>query len=373
VLDGAARADARGGSTVGGENPSSTSLSADLLGRTANPDFAVRFGVTPTLVFAEGRDAFVRAFGEAELPLGRGARARLRQAIGYGSVDRSALAPAVGPGPVQPPAGSRFVAVEELNSALEVEVPASRRLRITGFAAWTVAGGADAEARNLLPLARGPQFRGRFDWLATQLDTLGVELGGHDERFSNAERRRASVATLTAAWRRRFSRGSDILVALGPAVGRSQTGDQPASVAAYAAGSLDVRTTPLRDVSVGIGAAVEPLGDPLTGELVERGSLRASAAWDRHRGVALVSRIIGSMPLTSGSAAPADATSPRAGDLYLEGELSATLPLGERSTVAAGVRAAFVSRPVLNQPDRQWVGFVSYAAQLPLIRERLSP
>src|SRR5205823_10082782 len=229
ALDGTARAEGRGGSTVGGENPSSTAVSADLLGRASNPDFALSFGLSPTLALATGRDAFVRAFGEVEVPLGRGARARFRQAIGYGSVDRSPLAPSVGPGPVQPPAGSRFVAVEELNSSLTVQVPASRRLRIAGFAAWTMTGGADAEARNSLPLTRGPQVRARLDWLATRLDTLGVELAGHDERYSNAERRRVSVATLNATWRRRLSRGTDLLLALGPAVGRSQTADQAAS------------------------------------------------------------------------------------------------------------------------------------------------
>jgi hypothetical protein len=39
-----------------------------------------------------------------------------------------------------------------------------------------------------------------------------------------------------------------------------------------------------------------------------------------------------------------------------------------RSTISAGARAALVSRPVLDQPSNQWVAFVAYAAQVPLLR-----
>jgi hypothetical protein len=130
-------------------------------------------------------------------------------------------------------------------------------------------------------------------------------------------------------------------------------------------GAADLRTTPWRDVSLSIGASVEPLGDPLSGDLVERGSARAVVTWDRHRVVALSARVIGSVALTSGTGG---LTSPQSGDQYLEGELSATLPLDARSGVAAGIRAAHLSRPLLDQPASQWVAFVSYVGQLPLVR-----
>ena len=75
--------------------------------------------------------------------------------------------------------------------------------------------------------------------------------------------------------------------------------------------------------------------------------------------------MIGSLALTSGSGGPA---STRAGDKYLQGELSASLPLGQASSLSAGVRAAFVSRPLSGQPARQWTAFLGYTAQLPQLR-----
>ena len=92
--------------------------------------------------------------------------------------------------------------------------------------------------------------------------------------------------------------------------------------------------------------------------------MRAAAVWDRHRGVSVAARLNASVALTSGTGA----TAPRSGDVYLQGELSATVPLSARSNLAVGARGAFLSRPLLNQPEDQWVAFLSYFAQLPLLR-----
>jgi hypothetical protein len=368
LIDGSMRTEARGGSSVEGEDPSSVSVSADLLARTSNADGALRFGVSPSAVLAQGRQLFVRGFGEAELRFGRRGSVRVRQALGYGSVDLSPVAAAVvapaGPLPVQPPPGSRFVSIEESNTSVELEAKASRRLRVAGSAAWVVSGGADAEARASLPLSRGPAMRAHLDWRATRLDTLGFELAASDQRYSNEQHQRATVASLTAVWRMRTGRGNDLSLSLGPGVGRAQQDDQPATTVAYAVGALDFRATPFRDLSGSVGASVEPLGDPLSGEIVERASVRAVAVWDRHRGVGFAARLNASAALTSGTSA----TAPRSGDLYLQGELSAMLPLSARSSLVVGARAAFLTRPVLNQPEDQWVAFLSYAAQLSLLR-----
>src|SRR5712664_168236 len=363
VADGSARVEARGGSTDGGQDPNSLGVSADLQARASNPDGALRFGLSPSAVRAQGSQLFVRGFGEAELRFRENARARLRQAAGYGSVDLSPVAPGAGPGPVQPPPGTRFVSVEESSTSLELDVTASRRLRLAGSAAWAVAGGADAEARASFPLSRGPLLRAYLDWTATRRDVLRLELAAFDTRYSNGQR--ASVASFAAGWRTQLSRGTELSLLLGPGIGRAESQDRPTATLVYAVGSADLRATPVRDLSGSIGAAVEPLGDPLTGELIERGSLRASAVWDRHRGLALSARVVGSVALTSGTGSP---TSPQAGDRYLQGELSATVPLGARSSAAVGARAAFLSRPLLDQPTTQWVAFASYVAQVPLLR-----
>jgi hypothetical protein len=71
------------------------------------------------------------------------------------------------------------------------------------------------------------------------------------------------------------------------------------------------------------------------------------------------------MALTSGTGGP---DSPQAGDRYLQAEVGATVPLDPRSSVAVGLRAAFLSRPLLNQPSDQWVAFANYVVQVPLLR-----
>jgi hypothetical protein len=363
IADGSARVEARGGTTDGGQDPSSVGVSADLQARASNPDGAVRFGLSPSAVLAQGSQLFVRGFAEAELRLRAGASARLRQAAGFGSVDLSAVSPGAAPGPVQPPPGSRFVSVEESATSLELDVAVSRRLRLNGSAAWLVAGGSDADARAAYPLSRGPLLQASSEWAATRVDTLRLIAQAFDYRYSTG--RRSSVASIAAGWRTQLARGTELSLSLGPGVGRTRAGDEPAAFVGYAVGSADLKAALAREVSASIGAAVEPLGDPLTGELVERGSLRASAVWDRHRVLTLAARLIGSIALTSGTGSP---TSPRAGDRYLQGELSATVPLDARSGLAAGVRGALVSRPVLSQPADQWVAFVNYVTQVPLFR-----
>jgi hypothetical protein len=363
IADGSVRVEGRGGTTEGGQDPSSVGISGDLSARVSDPEGALRFGLSPSAVLAQGSQLFVRGFGQADWRLRAGAWVRLRQALGYGSIDLSPVAPGAGPGPVQPPPGSRFVSVQESSTSLELDVLASRRIHLVGSAAWLVAGGADADARAAFPLSRGPHLRASVDWAATRLDTLRLTLQAFDDRYSNG--RRASVIGFAAGWRTRLARGTEVSLSLGPAVGRAEPADQPSATIAYLVGAADLRTAPLRGVTASAGASIEPLGDPLSGELVERGSLRAAAVWDRPRVVALAARLIGSVALTSGTGSP---SSPQAGDRYLEGELSATLPLDARSSLAAGARAAFLSRPLLDQPTGQWVAFVSFVAQVPLLR-----
>jgi len=364
IADGSVRVEGRGGTTVGGQDPSSAGVSADLTARASGPDGALRLALSPSTVLAsEGSQLFVRGFGEADWRLRAGAWVRLRQALGYGSIDLSPVAPGAAVGPVQPPPGSRFVSVQESSSSLELDVLASRRLHLVASAAWLVTGGADDEARRSFPLSRGPHLRGYFDWSATRLDTLRLELQAFDDRYSNG--RRASVIGLAAGWRVLLARGTELSLSLGPAVGRARTLDQPAATVAYVVGAADLRAAPLRELTTSVGASIEPLGDPLSGELVERGSLRAAAIWDRPRVLSLAARLLGSVVLTSGTGSP---TSPQAGDRYLQAELSATVPLDARSGITAGARAAFLSRPLLDQPTGQWVAFVAYAAQVPLLR-----
>src|SRR5207245_2278900 len=213
---------------------------------------------------------------------------------------------------------SRFVSIQESFSSLELDLAVSRRLMLHGFAGWNVSGGADAPSRAEIPLSRGPQLRTSAEWAATRLDSLRAELAAIDYRYSNG--RRASVATVTGGWKKVLSPDTELMVVAGPGVGRAQADGQPAAVVPYGVAAADGRVKMTRDILAGMGVSVEPLGDPLTGEVVERGSLRASATWGL-RGVGTVSATLaGSVAVTSGSQA---AGSAQAGDRFLQAELGA--------------------------------------------------
>jgi hypothetical protein len=215
----------------------------------------------------------------------------------------------------------------------------------------------------VLPLTRGPSAHARLDWRATHLDALLADVSATDTRYSNG--RRASVAALTAGWRRAISPGTDLLVAAGPGFGRArqETGDETTSAYGVARAELHSRVT--HELTIAAGAAVEPLGDALTGDLVERASVRADAVWMRQRLVSLAARVLGSVALTSGAGGP---SSIERGDQFLQGEIAATFPIVAGAVAGLGARGALQNRPVLGQPERQWVLFASFAVQLPEVR-----
>ena len=376
ILDGSVRGEVRDGATVGGQDPRAGALALELNGRTSGPDTALLFGVLPSAVLAQDNQLFARGYLELDVRIGHTGALRLRERGGYGTVDLSpvGLAAAIPPGtplpPVQAPPARRFVSVQESNTAVELEMMATRRLRVLGSAAWNVSGGVDSEASQTLPLSRGPQAHALVEWAATRLDTLRAEGAASDTRYANGQR--VTIGTLTGGWRTLLSRFTDLSLALGAGVGRASTSSAATSATSprartlpYAVGSADLRLTGLRSFGAGLGGAVEPVGDALTGDLVERGTVRASASWGAPGRVALNARLAGSIAVTSGNLG---AQGTQAGDKFAQGELSLSLPVTRRSSLDIGARGSWLSRPLQNQPARQWIAFLGYSAQLPLLR-----
>src|SRR5690242_10832863 len=345
AVDGSTRLEGRAGSAVEGQDPDAAAWSAEVLARGSGPDGTLGLGLSPSaVVVSQGSQLMLRGFAEGGLRLDRG-WLRVRERLGYGKVDLSPLASTTAPPsgevpqPVQPPPASRFVSVQETNTAVELELAASNRLRFSSQAAWIVSGGTDADARESLPLARGPMARAQLEWRASRLETLRAEVTGSDTRYSNG--RRASVAGLTAGFRTLLGHDSDLSLSAGPGVGRAEIGAAETRVLPYLLASADYRLT-VRNTAFTLGSLVAPMGDALSGDLIERGSLRASAAWNPPHSIGWSAHVMGSLALTSGSGG---ATSAQSGDQFLEAELSATLPLGRSSGLSAGARAAFASRP----------------------------
>ncbi|MGE5049377.1 MAG: hypothetical protein ACM3PC_12450, partial [Deltaproteobacteria bacterium] len=174
-----------------------------------------------------------------------------------------------------------------------------------------------------------------------------------------------AVASLTGEWRSTLSRSADFSLSGGPAIGRISDEGQPVRTLPYAVGAADLRVAIDRDVRTSAGVSVEPLGDPLTGELVERASAHLSAGWEPTGRPAVTLRLSGSMAVTDGNGGPDSA---QQGDRFLQAELSARLPVSAHSALSLGARGAALSRPLLGQPARQWVAFVAYAVELPQLR-----
>jgi hypothetical protein len=380
LLDGSVRAEGRDGATVAGQDPRAAAVALELNGRTSGPDASLLFGVLPSGVLSQENQLFARGYLEVDLRIGTSGALRMRQRGGYGSVDLSpiGLAAASAPGTpppttVQAPPAARFVRVQESNSSLELDLFATRRLRVLASAAWNVAGGANHEAVLSMPLSRGPEARAFLEWAATRLDTLRLEATGIDTRYSGSNRdTRVSIATLTAGWRTVPSRGAELSFAAGAGVGRASSSatfagpplPEQANTVPSAVGSAECKLTGMRDFSAVLGTGVEPVGDALSGDLVERASLRASAGWGRAGRVAVNARVTGSVALTSGSLDP---NAIRSGDRFLQGELSLSIPVTRRSGVDLGARASWLSRPLQNQPARQWIAFLGYSAQVSLL------
>lgn len=370
ALDGTARSEVRAGSSVAGENPNSATLSTDLRARTAGPDGDFAIGVAPSGTLARGSQIYTRAFAEAGT--GRGpVSARVRQRLGYGTLDFSPVSgqqqlsgPVEPSAAVQPPPAARFVQVNESNTTLELSAQPLRRLAIGASAGWVVSGGANARSRDLLPLSRGSLAHASLLWATTRLDTLGLEMGWSGLSYSNG--RQIRIASLTASWHTRPTRDSDASVALGSALTSGYAeGQRDGPLRFQTTGSADLRMTLPRNWSASMGVGVAPMGDPLSGDLVERGSFRTSAGWGMVRGGSVSIGAIGSMSLTSGSGR---AFSPRAGDRFLEANLTVALPIADRQTLSAGLRAGTLSRPLPGQARGQWIVFLGYDVRVSLLR-----
>jgi len=369
LVDGSVRGEGRAGTAVAGQGAGSGSFAADVTAQLSGPDGVLRLGVAPSAVLASEDQFFGAGTMEAGLRIAAGSWIRLRQRLGYGVMDLSPLSgtssstPPPVTAPVQPPPGSRFLTVQESSTSLDLEIAAARRLKLAGSVGWNVYGGADAFSRAELPLSRGPRVRASGEWAATPLDSLRAEVNAIDASYSNG--RRATVGTMTGGWRTALSRSAELLVALGPGVARSRVEGLPAKVSVYGVAAADCRIAASSGVSLAMGLSVEPLGDPLTGEVVERGSVRGSATW----GLAGIGTATASLAASVAITTASDAgTSTQAGDRFLQAELGASFPVTARSTFGIGLRTVSMSRPFAGQPQTQWAGFASLTAHFPQLR-----
>jgi hypothetical protein len=370
ALDGTARAEVFGGRAIAGQRLDSAALSADLRGRAFGPDGEIVLGVLPSGVLTDGGGAlFTRARIEAAPHLDSG-RLRIRQELAYGKLDVSPLTSQAPPqtGALQPPPAARFVKLNESRTLLDLESQLARRIQLTGSLGWIVSGGADAAARSVLPLARTLQGHAGMRWAATRRDELGADASAATMTYSTGNI--ARIGTLMATWSTRLTRDFDARLAGGPALQASivppREGEfRRAATSVGPAASLVLRFRPERGFFASIGGAVAPVGDALSGDVVTRGDLRTALGWTRADGAAIAVTAIGSNTFSSGSGGPA---SPRAGDRFLEASLAGTWPVAAGHGVSAGLRTAYLSRPLPGQVRFQWAAFLAWTTTLRFVR-----
>ena len=382
-----------GGPAVAGQPTSTGSASADFSVRSGERNLLVLGGIAPQVVVVADTAgtsiarAFTRAFAAVEVRDRESWRFRVRQSVGYGTIDLSPLgslsAAAVQatafPG-AQPPPDKRFVLVGESETTAALEIALSRRGRLIGDVGWLVSGGADSTARCYLPLSRGPRLHAAVAFQQSRLDELDVDISAFDTRYSNDPsfcssysaipyRRRASAAGAMFDWRRTMGRGATVRLGAGPALGRAEDPLAGVNVSLLPAVRADVQLEPdalgERGLSMSLRIGAEPVGDQVSGYLVERGGVSPGVAWVAFPELKLEARATGSIALTSGLS-PVQQTLPDTvsartmrGDLYAQSELRATWSPALQEDASIGARWAWLSHPQGGLPPTQWNLFVS--------------
>jgi hypothetical protein len=373
---------------LAGQPTSTGSPSADLSVRSGESNLLVLGGIAPQVVVATGSgiaQVFTRAFAALEVRDREAWRFRVRQRVGYGTIDLSplgslsaaAVQPTAFPGAQPPPTNKRFVLLGESETTAALEIAVSRRGRLIGDVGWLVSGGADSSARSVLPLSRGPRLHAAVTFQQSRLDELDVDISAFDTRYSNGLR--ASVAGAMFDWRRTIGRGATVRLGAGPALGRAEAprvaaaGEDPpagvnVNVSLLPAVRADVVLEPdavgERGLSMSLRVGAEPVGDQVSGYLVERGGVSPGVTWVAFPELRLEARATGSVALTSGLS-PGQTSRPDTaslgttrGDLYAQSELRATWSLTLQEDASIGTRWAWLSHPQ-GLPATQWNLFVS--------------
>ena len=212
----------------------------------------------------------------------------LRQSFSYGERNFSALSgPRIDPrtGDVSTQAALEGSVVylssdTQLSSALVL----SRRSRLTLTTGYTLAGGANEESREQLPLTSGPRGAVSWDYAQTRFDTLVTQVDGTVQRVDvggDTASKSVILIGLSQAWRRRWARATTGEIALGLDFSSVSPSEQSSiSPAGLASLSHRLNSGPSHatlDLLASVGA--DNVVDQLTGDVDTRGQATARAIW----------------------------------------------------------------------------------------------
>lgn len=229
-------------------------------------------------------------------------------------------------------------------------------LRSGGFAV----GGADSASRETVPLQRGLTLESSAAWDATRRDVLSAEVAGTYSWLSTPSE--AAHARAGARWRRRLDPSLSSRLVAGLSWAWSDAPDPDVrglgpwmeAALSYARGSrLDA------EVSV----RLEPGIDAATGLVDQRIEGAVQATWRTSRTWILGVRgsAAAAGPTPSGARLAPDDLDTRLGTF----EMSATRPLGSRTTLSFGALGRFQDSSRVGLPSfREWGGFVRFGTSV---------
>lgn len=263
-----------------------------------------------------------------------------------GRQDFSPLSMSASSAPPDRLAALRPLSIIESVTTAGAEVRFSKRLRAVAKAGWTVFGGLDAEARDLLPLRQGPRGSIEIGYALDRLDEAAAFAQAEHAIFSNG--RAVTVMESGGALWRRFDRELRGEIAAGVAGVRAYGGDSPEltlSARPVLALSLE-RALPIRGerFTAGVRGRLGPAIDPVSGDAYERIEGMLSIDWQAWRQIGFGARAGATRPLEG----------IYQGQLVSTGDLEARWTMSPHVALSAGARAIFGD--VLGT---QWTGFVA--------------
>jgi hypothetical protein len=246
----------------------------------------------------------------------------------------------------------RFILVVDMNASAGVVATLSPRLGWLASAGYVYSGGANVQARDVLPLQKGPKGITGALWNVTRNDDLNFLLEAQDSRFSSGPH--ATIGTLTTTWSHVWSRttATDLIGGIGgfhsvvpettTAPGRTEDKLLPVAGLGLRHAVLS-RTTTWRNSLTFLAA---PLPDPLNGVVYERLSavLRSTLAPGDHLIFDVSGGVSASLDLPQRDARV---------------EVKGTYVLNPHFGISLGGRAAWLEGSSLLPTGFGWLAFVA--------------
>jgi hypothetical protein len=218
----------------------------------------------------------------------RGERASLflSQEAGYGAVNFAGLALAPGPDGAPPrvdvvPA-PQSLAYESSSTSFGSRAQV-RRWELRSQVGYQVSGGADAPARQIIPLQNGPTFEAAAAFAESPVDHLATTATGSETSFSSGPR--IVLAEIDEGWKHTWSPRTETTLTFGVSDARARGSAYAGSyteVDPVAEGLVDAGLGTARDrVTLHIGARLGPVVNRLLGIVDERGQGTLLAKWTR--------------------------------------------------------------------------------------------